>query len=1065
MRVLALLLGIAGLALAQNPSATVVGRVTDPAGAVVPGVAVKVINLDTNISQQVSSNEVGDFTVPYLNPGRYTLEATSAGFKSFRQSEFSLAVEQVLRIDIALTIGAATEAVEVRDTPPVLNTENSVRGEVTTHDEIAEMPLDGRNFSDLALLTGGVIPKGDGGDGQFAVNGARADNISFLVDGMNNTQRRNTGPMVQLPLEGVQEFKMMTSGYSAEYGRYAGGVLSVVTKSGSNRLRGTLFEFMRNDAFDATGYFDVTRSKLRRNQFGATVSGPVVLPKIYDGRNRTFFLFTWESLRVIDGKTQRGIVPWPEMLTGDFSRAVDALGKPLKITDTLAKAPFPNNQIPLSRIDPVSLKMAAYFPQPNLAGSANNFIAQGNSTTSNNNFGMKIDHQLSDKDRLTLSAFWRPNTSWDPVVSGRSPLPLFGLTNDTLDLLTYVRYLRTISPTMYLDLNASFSRKTNNQRWPYSADKDWASEVGFVGGTTNPIARGLPQFEAVGYIILGPAYDYPKLWSFNNYQYTGSLTWIRGRHTLKLGGDFLRMQYFSRQYGDTRGRLQFNGRFTGETFADMILGWPSSSRRQLDAGGPYHFISNYSGYAQDDFKVAPSLTLNIGLRYELMMPPHEKYGALAMFMPEVGKIVVGGRGTLADFDQRLATLGAANAVMASDIGLPDTIVKPNYRNFAPRFGFAWRPAGNTKTVLRGGYGIFYGSSSLYRMDEYNDTYPFSVTQTFSVSGSNPSLVTASQPFPASRQQISGVNSAYGQATSQPKSQYLQSWNLTLEREFFNGTVLEIGYSGSKGTHLQRRYDINQQYRDQALSALRPYPAFSSINIIADSSNSSYNSGQVTVRRRFSRQLFIRASYTYAKSLDESSNTGGTVQYNWPNAQDSRNLRLERGRSDFDIGHTFTSSLMWTPKIGESALLRDWQLSSTMTIYTGPPFTPKMGTFDYTAGGASRPDRLSKGTLDAPTVDQWFDRTAFPAVPTGSYRFGTSGRNILDGPGTIAINTALSRRIRFAESTALQLRAETFNLPNHPNFNLPENRVDIISGGTISRAKNNRSIQLGARFEF
>jgi hypothetical protein len=212
-------------------------------------------------------------------------------------------------------------------------------------------------------------------------------------------------------------------------------------------------------------------------------------------------------------------------------------------------------------------------------------------------------------------------------------------------------------------------------------------------------------------------------------------------------------------------------------------------------------------------------------------------------------------------------------------------------------------------------------------------------------------------------------------------------------------------------------------------------------------------------------LFVRLSYTYAKSLDESSNTGGTIQYNFPTAQDSRNLRLERGRSDFDIGHSFAASFIWTPKLSSAALLRDWQLAGTTTIYTGPPFTPKMGTFDYNNGGASRPDRIGKGTLDEPTVDQWFDRTAFPAVPLGSYRFGTSGRNVLDGPGTIAINMSVSRRIRFAESKALQLRVETFNLPNHPNFNLPENRVDIISGGTISRAKNNRSIQLGARFEF
>lgn len=1059
-----LLAAAAGL-LGQTPSASVVGRVTDPSAAVVPGVSIKVTNLDTNISQQASSNQAGDFTVLYLNPGRYSLEAAAAGFRTYKHSEFILLVDQALRLDIPLEIGAATESVTVTGAPPVMNTESGARGEVTTNAEIVEMPLDGRNFSDLAYLTGGVIPKGDGGDGQYAVNGARADNISFLIDGMNNTQRRNTGPMVNLPIESVQEFKMMTSGYSAEFGRYAGGVLSVITKSGSNRLRGSLYEFLRNDMWDATGYFDVEKSKLRRNQFGATVTGPVYIPKLYDGRNRTFFMVTWDSLRVIDGKTQRGIVPWPEMLRGDFSRAVDAFGKPLKITDTLAKAPFPNNQIPLNRLDPVALKMAAYFPRPNLTGSTNNFIAQGNSTTSNNNFGIKVDHQLTSRDRVTLGSFWRPNASWDPVVSGRSPLPIFGLRNDTFDLLSYVRYLRTVTPSMFLDLSASFSRKTNNQLWPDSAGRDWAAEVGFVGGTSNPIARGLPQFEATGYIILGPAYDYPKIWSFNNYQYTGGVTWIHGRHNLKFGGDFLRMQYFSRSYGDTRGRMTFNGRFTGESAADLLLGWASSSRRQLDAAGPYHLISNYSAYVQDDFKVTSTLTLNFGLRYELMKPPREKYGAWSMFVPALGKVVIAGRGTLSDFDQRIKDLGSQNVIMTAGAGLPPTITKTDYTNFAPRFGFAWRAFGNTRTVIRGGYGIFYGSSSVYRMDEYSDTYPFSINETFSVSSTNPSLVTASNPFPAARRSVGGVTSTYGQESTAPKTQYLQSWNLTLEREVLHGAVLEAAYAGSKGTHLQRRYDINQPYREQALGGLRPYPAFSSIQIISDGSNSSYHAGSLTLRRQFSKQLFIRAAYTYAKSLDESSNTGGTIQYNFPIAQDSRNLRGERGRSDFDIGHSFAASFIWAPAFSRNPALRDWQMSGAATIYTGPPFSPKLGTFDYTNGGASRPDRLAKGSLDQPTVDQWFDRTVFPAVPLGSYRFGTAGRNILDGPGTVAINVSLSRRFRFMESKSLQLRLESFNLPNHPNFNLPENRVDIISGGSISRAKNNRTLQLGARMEF
>ncbi|HUQ90122.1 MAG TPA: carboxypeptidase-like regulatory domain-containing protein, partial [Bryobacteraceae bacterium] len=528
-----LALGWAAVMSAQQPSASVVGRVTDATAAVIPGVTIKITNIDTNIAQSGSSNQTGDFTIPFLNPGRYRMEATLDGFRSYRHAEFTLTVDQVLRIDIALAIGSAAESVTVTSAPPVLNTESGARGEVTTNKEISEMPLDGRNFSDLAYLTGGVIPKGDGGDGAYAVNGARADNFGFVIDGVENTQKRNTGAMINPSLEGVQEFKLITSGFSAEYGKYAGGVLSVVTKSGTNRFRGSAYEFLRNDVLDARGYFDVSKSKLRKNQFGAVVAGPVYLPKLYDGRNRTFFMVSWDSVRLINGKTQRGITPTPEMLNGDFSRATDAFGRRITLMDPIDKVPFANNQIPLSRFDPVALKLAAYFPKPNLAGGGvNNFISQGNGTTGNNNFGIKVDHNLSARDRLTTSAFWRPNSTSDPVADSRSPLPIFGSVNNTLDLLSYLRYLRTLSPTMFLDAKISFSRKTNNQRWPYSDERDWAGEVGFVGGTTNPVAKGLPQLTASGYIILGPAYDLPKIWSYNNYQYAASMTWIHGKHNM-----------------------------------------------------------------------------------------------------------------------------------------------------------------------------------------------------------------------------------------------------------------------------------------------------------------------------------------------------------------------------------------------------------------------------------------------------------------------------------------------------------------------------------------------------
>src|SRR5215475_12338754 len=430
MKLLALVLMLAAVtASAQTPSASVTGRVTDATGAVFPGAIIKVTNLDTDLSQQAISNEIGDFVIPYLNPSRYTLEAQAPGFRTYKHEDFTLVVNQTLRLDIRLEVGATSETMTVTDAPTLLNTESSARGEVTNKDEIAELPLDGRNFSVLALLTGSVTPRGDGGDGSFAVNGARADNGGFLLDGMNNTQRRNTGVVINPPLESIQEFKMLTSGYSAEYGRYAGGMLTAVTKSGTNRFHGSLYEFIRNDVFDARGYFDPERLKLRRNQFGATVSGPVALPKIYNGRKRTFFLFSWDSLREINGGAERALVPTPEMLRGDFSKATDTSGKPLVIMDTVNRVPFPNNQIPADRLDPVAVKLLKYFPAPNFSGGPYNFITKGNATNSFNSFGVKLDHSLFDKDSVTFGAFWRTRDALNPIISNRSPLPYFGSSN------------------------------------------------------------------------------------------------------------------------------------------------------------------------------------------------------------------------------------------------------------------------------------------------------------------------------------------------------------------------------------------------------------------------------------------------------------------------------------------------------------------------------------------------------------------------------------------------------------------------------------------------------------
>ena len=645
-------------------------------------------------------------------------------------------------------------------------------------------------------------------------------------------------------------------------------------------------------------------------------------------------------------------------------------------------------------------------------------------------------------------------------------MAVFGATTDTFGLLGGMRYVRILKPTLINEASVNYSRTTNSQLNLQTTDLSTAA--GFLGATKDPADLGLPYVSVSGYIDLGQAHDLPKIWTYNNFQASDSLTWIKGRHTVKFGGDFLHYQYFNHDYGDLRGRLTFLGRFSNDPMADFVLGYAQTSRRLNNVGAAYLLGSNYSVFVQDDYKITPTLTLNVGLRYELMKQPVEKYDARAVFVPELGKIVIAGTGGIpqAAFDSLIAGTGMAQYIAnAKDVGLPRSVTKTNYRNFAPRFGYAWRPFGNAKTVIRGGYGIFFGTDSLFRYDSLSDTFPFVNTLTFSATSTNPLLLTVSNPFPLAKQKNSGVTSSVGTPANNP-TQYLQSWNMTVERELGFASVLEVSYAGSKGTHLPRYYNYNQQYINPGQGVgVRPIPAFGSSNLFSNYSNSTYNSGTATIRRRLSGQLFVRATYVFGKSIDYSSNTGGVIAAGFPTAQNPYDLRAERGRSDFDVRQSFLASFIWTLKFSRNFLLRNWQLSGTTTAYTGAPFTPKVANFDITTGGAARPNRIASGMLDNPTPEQWFDRTVFPVVKVGSFLFGNSGRNILDGPGTFVLNAGLSRRFKLRDQTALQFRGETFNFTNHTNFGLPTTHVDVLNGGTISSAKAPRQIQVGLRLEF
>jgi hypothetical protein len=1083
------------VAVAQVPTATLVGQVTDPTKAALVKAKVSVRDMANNQVRTAETGPKGEYTVSSLLPGRYEVTITQTGFRELVESNLELSADQTARLDATLEVGSEKTVVDVSESVGAVNTETSSKGDVIAPVEIAEMPLNGRDFNDLAFSIAGVQPSEEGGKGtSWVVNGARSDSNSVLVDGINNTNPRDAGAQATPPLDSLQEFKMQTSGYSAEYGRVAGASVNMVMKRGGNQLHGSVFEYLRNDMLDARSYFDSTdhKSELRRNQFGATLGGPVVIPKIYNGHDHTFFFASWESFREVAGKNVIGTVPTLLERQGDFSQSFNTkTGNklcPTTVPCSTLKDPltggvgiFANNVIPHSLMNPNALSMLNFYPTPNRSGP-NNYKAYGKNLSDWDSFVIKIDQQLSGKDELSARFLVKQATSTDPF-SG-SETGLWGSTTDKGEKLIGVSETHIFSNTVINEFRLGLTRAKNNEV-SLDGGTNWASMLGMQGTTNDPNLAQFPLFKPTGYMTLGDSTQNPIRYTTNNYNLNDVLTWNKGKHTVKFGGDILRVQYFQPTNSNFSGTLSFSGQSAGNSIAEFLRGVPSSVSLKVGTVTNHIYDTSYAGFVQDDFKALPNLTLNLGVRYELQTMPHEKDGQFSTFVPSLNKVILASDKDVPNLADILAAAGNANYIgLAKDYDLPQTLIHPNYKRVAPRVGFAWRPFRDTRTVLRGGYGIFYTGSRLSAIrTELSGQFPFSITENFS----NKGVLTLANPFDSSVMgySSSGVTSVNGYDVN-AKSPYLQSWNLTVERELGKGVVAEVGYTGSKGTHLGRQIDINQVSRQLpgttcpagwtsvAASSgtvpnevdCRPFAYFGNIKYFSFNSNSSYNAGTITIRKRFDHGLFFRANYTYGKSLDTASGLNYSGNGGYKMAQNSYDPNAERGRSDFDMRHVFSMNFVYKLPINKTVVLRGWQLAGSGTIYSGTPFTPQLSGPTQDKGLPTRPNRVCSGNLSNPTPEMWFDLSCFPQVdPSTTVAFGDSGRNILNGPGNLAINLALSRNFKIRENGRLQFRWEVFNVTNHTNFNLPNDNVDEPGAGTITSAKPNRVMQLGARYQF
>jgi hypothetical protein len=1059
-----------GLLAAQAPTANIVGRIVDSSHAGVASATIRVRDVDTNEVRTAQSQIDGQYTITNLPPGNYEIRIEKAGFKQLRETSLELLADQTARLDVTLDVGTIAQAIEVKADIPLLNTETSSRGDVIAPNEITEMPLNGRDFNDLAMMVAGVQPAEQSAKGSpYVVNGARADASNVTIDGLNDFNPRDAGAQARPPLDSLQEFKMLTSGFSAEYGRLAGGVVTMALKSGGNQVHGSVFELVRNDLFDARNFFDAAKSELRRNQFGATATGPVTIPKLYNGHDRTFFLVSWESYRQVSGSTDLGVVPSLLERQGDFSQSYDATGKSIPVKDPLASgsctatatsACFPGNKIPASRLAASALQVIKYYPLPNLVG-ANNERSYGVSSDSWDNFLFKVDQKVGQKDSLAMRVMQRWETSTNPF-SG-STTGTFPSTTDVGQLLLGLSETRMFSPTLINEFRMGLTRTKDSELSAYSGT-NWAASFGIPGTTNDPSLEGFPKFSITGFEGLGDSTSNPIRYVVNNFDYSDGITWIKGRHTVRFGGDVLRVQYYQPTNSNFNGTLTFNAKMTGDGIADFELGFPSSTSRKIGTVTNHIFSTNYAGYAQDDFKMHPNLTLNFGLRYEIQMPPYEQAGQLTNFVPSFGQVIMAGSKTVPNLAATLASVGLTNYVgLSSNYGLPFALVYPNYDNVAPRVGLAWRPFGNGRTVIRTGYGVFYTGSRLSAMrTDLTGGFPYSLSQSFTGSTSNPSLLTLANPFPDSLAKVSGTTTASGWELHAP-SPYLESWNFTVEREIGKGVAIEASYQGSKGTHLGRKYDVNQELRTPS-STTRPYGGYGDIEYYSFGENSSYNAGTITVRKRFEHGLFFRANFTHGKSIDENSGLNYAGSGGYQGAQNSLDVNAERGLSDFDMRNVFSMNFAYLLPL-RGVLVRGWQLAGSGMIHSGQPFTPQYSSPSIDLAEATRPDRLLNGSVPNPSATMWFNLSAFQSVPDSAYRFGNSGRNILAGPGSVAINLSLSKQFRIGERARAQFRWETFNTTNHTNFQLPADTLDKSNAGSITSAGAARVMQIGLRCQF
>ncbi len=1037
------------IAAAQN-TGTIFGTVTDQSGAVIAGVKVELIDIDRHITTEAISQDNGEYVFTAARVGQYELKASKTGFATVNLANLSLEVQQRMRVDLKLPLGAVGQSVEVQGQTPLLETGTSSVGQVVGNKSITELPLNGRDYQQLAVMTSGIVPTGQisRGPSDFSANGARPLSNNYLLDGMDNNSYildlQNASSESMAPsIDALQEFKVQNNSFGAEIGRYGGAVINATIKSGTNAFHGDVFEFLRNSDLDSNNFFNnragVKKAPFRQNQFGGTLGGPII-------KNKLFFFGSYQGTRVAQGVTYVSTVPTAAERNGAF---------PVPIYDpaTLSgstRSLFPNNTIPTSRFDPTGMLTVDTYPLPNQPGAANNYILNPPNKFNGDQYDNRVDYNISSRDLLfgrysltesdLLSPGGLPSPASGQPAAGEIPITAHsGVLSET----------HTFSPNIVNEFHGGVNR-LDAVRLPENR-QNLIQQFGFKGIPFYSDITGLPAISVTGFTNLGEGSTLPNVKLSQIFQYSDAVNIIHGPHSFKTGADIRFIQSDAFTPSSTRGAFTFSGAFTqnpasrpgtGSAIADFLLGEPSAATMTTPTVGDLR-QRYYGFFFQDDWQVSQKLTLNLGARWDLNSPFWDHLNRMSNFVYEPGA----------------ANFGTIVVAGSQGESIPNrALVQFTKDNVVPRAGLAYRLT--PKVVIRTAWGMFNAGTTLDGINgrlSYNP--PWTASYAYSSDQLNP-LFTLATGFPASAllASVNQINRALDPWDPKLQNGYLEQWNFGVEDQVTPNLLATVLYSGSEGHHLVDSRNINQPPPGPGATQPRsPFPNYTTITLTESQANSNYNSLQAKLERRFSSGLTFLANYTWSHFIDDAQ---PTLDTSGAGIQNNYNMRGERGNSNYDVRQRFVTSaayeLPWGPgkKFLSNGLagkvLGGWQVNGIVAAQSGNPFTPTYSiNVANVTGSTQRPDRLSSGVLPygQRTVTDWFNVSSF-GTPA-AFTFGNSGRNILTGPRLFQGDLSIFKMINLREIVRLQFRADFFNNFNHSDFDVPNAVIGTTAAGTIS----------------